>query len=150
MTNQGYAETLRISTSDEIDSLPADEYVLGDPCYSLSDPVWMLIVDALGDLRSGQVTVELPDNRSFTGIFFSPYEGDGVYEIRDTEDALPVDSGLLALLPTELLEEVGSAPESYSAMTVVLSSEHEITTGDSDGYFIIRADKEYAVSLGNM
>lgn len=150
MTDQGYAETLRISTSDEIGSLPAGDYVLGDPGYSVSDPVWMLMVEALGDLRSGQVTVELPDNSSFTGLFFSPYDGDGVYGIRDSDVELPVDSGLLALLPEKLLQIVGKDPESYARLTTRIESDYEITTSDTDGYFIIRANEDHAVSLGNL
>lgn len=149
MTNQEYAETLRISTSDEASSLPAGRYVLGDPCYSVSDPVWLKIVDALDDLRSGQLTIVLPDNQSYTGLFFSPYDGDGVYPIRSTDDALPVDSGLLALLPTAALDVIGVYPEKYAGLTVTVEGDSMITTEENDGYFVIHANDDYAVSLGN-
>lgn len=149
MTATNYADSIHVSTADEIDSLPAGDYILGDPCYSLSDPVWLRVVEALDDLREGMFFVELPDGRSFTAVFFSPQDGDGMYEIAGRDESLLVDSGLLALLPTTLIDEVGKSEENYVGSTVEVIASSPISFTEDDGIFIIQADEDYPVNLGN-
>lgn len=84
----------------ELDSVkkvvvPAGKYVLGDPCYSISDG-WVDLLhtcdffnDPIGTLRGHQV------------LGFQTCYGDGCYADQDGNE-YPVDAGLIGLVPCEL------------------------------------------------
>lgn len=146
--NNELIDDLAISTSDEIGDLPPGRYILGDPCLMIVDPIWQKVVVALDDLREGELTIETPELGELTGIFFSPYEEDGVYEVLNHDAALPVDSGLLALLPQELVDLVGPSLHAYEKVTVTVESQDSVTTSEDDGVFTIHADDDYPISLG--
>ncbi len=83
-------------------TVPAGEYILGDPCYTVPDELW----DAL--LASTGSSDETFDDEHPVGVIlgfqvlaFSTTHGDGIYEGTDGHE-YPVDAGLIGLVPVSL------------------------------------------------
>lgn len=90
--------------------LPAGEYFLGDPCYTISTDIWS---DWLNDARNldPNTLVARVDGGSQAMAFSTRY-GDGVYAlVKDNQIVaeLPVDSGLIGLVPVSVADTSGEA-----------------------------------------
>jgi hypothetical protein len=77
-------------------TVPAGEYVLGDPCYSVSGDRWLKLINSTSS--SADPIKELDGCQV---LMFGTAYGDGVYQGPDGAN-LGVDSGTIGLVPVEM------------------------------------------------
>lgn len=87
--------------------VPAGQYVLGDPCYTVPDENWGELLESCKFFENpiGEVKV---DDKVHKVLAFRTAYGDGTY--RDNKgNEYPVDAGLIGLVPIEYadLEQTG-------------------------------------------
>jgi hypothetical protein len=83
--------------------MPAGEYWVGDPCYSVPDDKWMTwLQDARYELEPDILLAEI-DGLPVLGI--TTAHGDGKYR-SNQGDSFPVDAGMIGLTPKALVEGV--------------------------------------------
>jgi len=98
-------EELTVKVEVEI---PAGEYWLGDPCYTVPDDMWMPWLEAADYKNQGDVLVAQVPGTSFHVLGFGTKWGDGVYQGTDGEN-YGVDAGLIGLVPVGLFPETTSS-----------------------------------------
>ena len=79
--------------------VPAGEYWLGDPCYSVPDDLWDDLLVSADYFRKPVGTV----NDHMVLAFRTAY-GDGTYTDQDGNE-YPVDAGLIGLTPVALVSD---------------------------------------------
>lgn len=82
--------------------VPAGEYFVGDPCYGVPADRWMEWLHAADYENAHPMLVAELDGKTVVGV--STAYGDGTYDGSDGE-GYPVDSGLIGVVPVELVEE---------------------------------------------
>jgi hypothetical protein len=86
-------------------TVPAGEYFLGDPCYAVPNGDWEHLIKSWGDFATPIAT--LPDGTQV--VAFHTAFGDGVYAEKIYDYRLPVDSGLIGLVPVTPVTEAALA-----------------------------------------
>ena len=86
----------------ELKTLPAGRYFVGDPCYVVADNKWMDFLE--GGNFAGKDMIEF--DGGFAGCVDTAY-GDGVYlsNIGGADVEFPVDAGLLGAVSANLICE---------------------------------------------
>ena len=82
--------------------MPAGEYYVGDPCYTVPYDRWVEWLEAAGYRDEDRILLAPLDGHPVLGI--STQYGDGSYEDQHGADYL-VDSGLIGLVPVEVAGE---------------------------------------------
>jgi hypothetical protein len=121
-------------------TVPAGQYVLGDPCYAVPDQHWDDLL-ASCDFFRNPVGLVKDGAKKFAVLGFGTRWGDGCYAGSDGKE-YPVDAGLIGLVPIELVENVS---EHYG--NIVTFNKDTICRSDGDGklYFgsiVIDTDPE--------
>lgn len=80
-------------------TLPAGEYVVGDPCYAIPEHRWAEWLEAADYTNQRHILVAELDGVPAVGV--GTAFGDGFYHDQDGR-AYPVDAGLIGLVPTSL------------------------------------------------
>lgn len=78
--------------------VPAGKYVLGDPCYSVPDALWLPLLKSCDYFVNPIGTVN-----GVNVLAFSTMYGDGEYRASNGEN-YPVDAGLIGLVPYDFAE----------------------------------------------
>jgi hypothetical protein len=117
-------------------TLPAGLYIVTDPCYAYPKKHWDKFCN---EAYTGH-TCNMPDMFSHRGGEFYAFPtafGDGIYSVYGPmEGDCAVDSGTLALIPVELIEQWRSATKIRKLMKrgmVSLVELHEETALEFDG-----------------
>jgi len=79
--------------------VPAGQYVLGDPCYTVPDENWEELLESCKFFENpiGEVKV---DDKTHQVLAFRTHYGDGTYKDNQGNEH-PVDAGLIGLVPIE-------------------------------------------------
>lgn len=85
--------------------MPAGEYWVGDPCYSVPNDRWMEWLEAADYENERTILLAELSEKPVLGI--NTAYGDGEY-MDESGNSYPVDAGLIGLTPVELATE--SAP----------------------------------------
>ena len=87
--------------------IPAGEYWLGDPCYTIKDEDWIPWLEACNYTEEDNLVGVIPGT-DFSAVGFRTAWGDGVYPLQKEEGyhwddvfALGVDAGLIGFVPCE-------------------------------------------------
>ena len=100
--------TMSTTTTTEPITVPAGEYYLSDPCYIIRDSKdWLDVCHQLSNqdgvkyaiMKTYSVTV-----KGHTCVMMNTYHGDGEYR-SNYGHRLPVDSGMIGLIPVEFAED---------------------------------------------
>jgi hypothetical protein len=85
-------------------TVPAGQYVIGDPCYAVPDKDWLPLLETCNYFNSpiGYVNDGM---QKFAVLGFGTKWGDGCYLGTDGNE-YPVDAGLIGLVPTEIVEDL--------------------------------------------
>ena len=121
----------------ESKTLPAGAYIVGDPCYSISDEDWIPLLEAQGlwnkpspRILEGEITNQHSgDPVTFTAS--STAWGDGVYGDQFGR-RYPVDAGLIGVVPVNLAKveyEEGTHLVEFDSPFTVAYDEGTITIG---------------------
>lgn len=102
--------------------MPAGEYWVGDPCYSVPDERWMEWLEAANFRDERRFLVADLDEHTVLGI--GTAHGDGCYLGSDGHD-YPVDAGLIGVTPVELVEG-----EPFGSRRVIFSEPFTCTYDD--------------------
>lgn len=84
-------------------TMPAGDYYVGDPCYTVPDHLWMTWLEA-ADYETENILAAEVAGHPVLGI--GGFGGDGVYAGSDGNE-YPVDAGVLGLVPAALAREHG-------------------------------------------
>lgn len=107
-------------------TVPAGQYVLGDPCYAVPDQHWEDLL-ASCDFFRNPVGLVKDGAKKFAVLGFGTRWGDGCYAGSDGKE-YPVDAGLIGLVPIELVENIS---EHYGY--VVTFNKDTVCRSDGDG-----------------
>ena len=87
--------------------IPAGEYWLSDPCYTIKDEDWIPWLEACNYTEEDNLVGVIPGT-DFSAVGFRTAWGDGVYPLQKEEGyhwddvfALGVDAGLIGFVPCE-------------------------------------------------
>lgn len=102
MTDRTYFEQL--PPGDVMVTVAPGEYVLGDPCYTVPEDLWVPLLQsaeffiprAVGAVESGGVTYQV--------MAFGTKYGDGLYHDQYGQE-YAVDAGLIGLVPLSLVSD---------------------------------------------
>lgn len=98
--------------------MPAGEYWVGDPCYSVPDERWHEWLDLAGSDNYKRVLLAELDGKPVIGINTS--SGDGYYTDEQGR-GYSVDAGLIGLTPVSLVTE----DEPFSSHKVIFENDFE-------------------------
>ena len=111
MTAEIKAAALPIRYGAEV-TMPAGMYFLGDPCYAIDEDgvwdEWLAEAEEAGTPEANDVMVADVDGVPMLG-FHTAY-GDGGYLSSDGEHLFGVDSGMIGLVPIELVHRYFRRP----------------------------------------
>ena len=116
---------------EELVTLDAGDYWLGDPCYVIRGEHWMPWLEATNYSTETNLIGEIP-NTEHKAVGFSTYYGDGVYPlIVNGEEvfSLGVDAGMIGFVPVEY-----GAPK-YPELVTKVSFSRMTTVRWKDGNF---------------
>ena len=94
---------MRKEVVEELVTLDAGDYWLGDPCYVIRDEDWMPWLEATDYETETNLVGEIPGSEHEAVGFATSY-GDGVYPftINDEQvEELAVDAGMIGFVPVE-------------------------------------------------
>lgn len=94
-------------------------YVVGDPCYSIPDRMWMTWLEAADYETNDRRHVLAAAIDGYVAVGVSTAFGDGVYRGSDGFE-YGVDAGLLGLVPIEVAKDVDRNLEVGLVTTVTL------------------------------
>jgi hypothetical protein len=88
-------------------TVPAGQYVIGDPCYAVPDQYWLPLLESCDYFRSpiGWFSRTGYSTDKNYVLAFGTKWGDGCYLGTDGNE-YGVDAGLLGLVPVELVEDL--------------------------------------------
>ena len=129
---------MRRKIVEELVTLDAGDYWLGDPCYVIREEHWMPWLEATDYRTQTNMIGEIPGT-DHEAVGFSTSYGDGVYPLTVNDEEvfeLPVDAGMIGFVPvqygdpkySELVTKV-----SFSRLTAVRWKNGDISWWDSDG-----------------
>ncbi len=79
-------------------TVPAGEYILGDPCYTVPDDAWSRLLDSCGCFDDATPVGTV---LGYQVLAFGTAHGDGIYEGSDGYE-YAVDAGLIGLVPASM------------------------------------------------
>lgn len=82
-------------------TLPAGTYVVGDPCYSIPNEMWMAWLEQADYTQNDRNHVLVASVNGHLAVGVSTAFGDGEY-FDQNGNTYPVDAGLLGLVPIEV------------------------------------------------
>jgi len=85
-------------------TVPAGQYVIGDPCYAVPDDDWMPLLETCNYFYNPIGYVLGIEKKHFVLAFGTKW-GDGCYRGTDGNE-YPVDAGLIGLVPLDLVKNV--------------------------------------------
>lgn len=94
-------------------SVPAGDYVVGDPCYVLHQ-WWDKFLDNMDPIKNTS-TFEIAPGLEITCVYFDTAYGDGCWEGSDSH-MYAADAGMLGLVPAIVLEYGEAAPTWYNRL----------------------------------
>ena len=103
-------------------TVPAGQYVLGDPCYAVPYEDWDDLLASCDYFRN-----PIGSAGKFKVLAFGTRWGDGCYAGSDGKE-YPVDAGLIGLVPIELVEDMS---EHYG--NVVTFNKPTVCSSNGDG-----------------
>jgi hypothetical protein len=109
----------RVTRSKDVDrivrkaTVPAGDYYVGDPCYSVPDDLWMAWLEAADYTTPGREHVLVADIDGHPAVGVSTAFGDGVYEDWEGRE-YPVDAGLIGLVPVRVAKDDGQTTWDHS------------------------------------
>ena len=134
--------------------IPAGEYWLSDPCYTIKDEHWVPWLGACNYREEDNLIAKIPGT-DFYAVGFRTAWGDGVYPLQkehgyrgDWEDVaeLGVDAGLIGFVPCEYGGEDSLYVHKFTfeSITSVTWREGNISWRDSRGnkYRVVTDDSE--------
>jgi len=91
--------------------VPAGKYILGDPCYAVSDApsedtgrdLWCEAGESCNWWQDSPVAIIMVNGKSYNILGFGTAYGDGEY-IGSDGFSYPVDSGMIGLVPAEIAD----------------------------------------------
>jgi hypothetical protein len=88
-------------------TVPAGQYVIGDPCYAVPDQYWLPLLDSCDYFRSpvGWFSRTGYSTDKNYVLAFGTKWGDGCYLGTDGNE-YPVDAGLIGLVPFNVVEDL--------------------------------------------
>lgn len=107
-------------------TVPAGQYVLGDPCYAVPDEHWLPLLETCQYFRNPIGTVKA-GSRVFEVLGFGTRWGDGCYAGSNGKE-YPVDAGLIGLVPIELVDNVSDHYDN-----IVTFNRDTVCRADEDG-----------------
>lgn len=130
---------------------PAGIYVVGDPCYTISEADWLAMLDETGyfGYKSKRESDGTPVNNWDSGAYIykgnrcwthSTYFGDGEYRVKSGSrniGNLGVDSGEIGIIPIEVMENIPAAIEGGFVGSLVYHFQEPFYVFYSDGVFYI-------------
>ena len=130
---------MRRKIVEELVTLDAGDYWLGDPCYVIWDAHWIPWLEAT-DYRNQTNLIGVIPGTDHEAVGFSTSYGDGVYPLTVNGEEvfqLPVDAGMIGFVPVEYGFDP-KGPElvtkvSFSRLTAVRWKNGDISWWDSDG-----------------
>lgn len=108
-------------------TLPAGEYIVGDPCYFVHEELWEEFTKEFFKVQNGGKYISF----KFKGrlVFVAGTEhGDGVYE-DDAGRNYPVDSGLIGAIPADMFKQNQSQLDDFHHL---ISFERDFDVGFDD------------------
>lgn len=119
-------------------TLPAGKYYIGDPCYTIDNDKWMELLELFRDAGERGGIFEFEGHPC--AAFYTRW-GDGQYQIQPTGDFLPVDAGMIGMIPAALVTDdydggieidVFGETECYEEDGTLTFGTYVIKTGDDD------------------
>jgi len=116
-------------------TMPAGEYFVGDPCYSVPDARWSEWLSKAGidEEPIPQFMVASLDGMAVLGI--GTDHGDGVYFDQERRE-YPVDAGMIGLVPVELVD-LGNKPEPFGTHRMTWDAPFTCTYDESGGTIVL-------------
>jgi hypothetical protein len=108
-------------------TVPAGQYVLGDPCYAVPYEDWDDLLASCNYFQNPIGLITKDFTKKFFVLGFSTRWGDGCYAGSDGKE-YPVDAGLIGLVPIELVEDLS---EHYG--NIVTFNKETICSSNGDG-----------------
>ena len=121
--------------------IPAGEYWLSDPCYTIKDEDWIPWLEACNYTEEDNLVGVIPGT-DFSAVGFRTAWGDGVYPLQKEEGyhwddvfALGVDAGLIGFVPCEYggEESLYVHKITFDKLTSVTWREGNISWRDASG-----------------
>ena len=107
-------------------TVPAGQYVIGDPCYAVPYEDWDALLASCNYFQNPIGYVEGINGKHFV-LAFGTRWGDGCYAGSDGKE-YPVDAGLIGLVPVELVDDMS---EHYG--NVVTFNKPTVCSSNGDG-----------------
>lgn len=108
--------------------VPAGTYVVGDPCYSIPNDLWMEWLEAADNRNIDRSHVLQATVNGMVAVGVRTYGGDGCFPGNDGNE-YPVDAGLIGLVPIEVADK-----NSMGDARVVVTFDTAVTCfNDMDG-----------------
>lgn len=129
---------MKIVSAEYTVSVPPGKYWLGDPCYSVPEPLWIDLLTSCDFFERpiGKVTTDTGE--TYEVLALRTKFGDGVYHDQYGNE-FPVDAGLIGLTPVGLarfipfgstLVEFHEETNCFGVDGFLTFGNHGITTGD--------------------
>lgn len=84
-------------------TLPAGKYIIVDPCYVMPDKAYQHMIDTI--FNSSYINENRFTYKGKTMVIFGTAYGDGGYENTFNSNQILVDSGLIAIIPIDILSK---------------------------------------------
>ena len=122
-------------------TVPAGQYVLGDPCYAVPDRLWNELLNSCNCFNSPIGVISKGGNKNYV-LGFGTCWGDGYYR-GSNGLGYAVDAGLIGLVPIDIVENVSELEDfivNFDSPTVCKSNGNGKL---SFGSIVIDTDPEY-------